>query len=113
MDKTLPINKPNRRTVEMLFSDLLRGDRDDCRYRQYSKLCEELDDLKDKLLSCKKYMALERRRKAAYRKWDDVSTKRHEAVLSVKRMYLARGLTPAVQKAIDKLLEDIKKIEQP
>ena len=104
MAKPTPIDKPNRRTVEMLFCDLLRREDNDPLYAAYDKARCEVDSLKEKLLDNKRLKILKRRLEAAHSKWWDYRHSIGREVTRVKRLYLAKGLTPEVRKEIDKLL---------
>jgi hypothetical protein len=103
------VDKPNRRTIEMLFSDLLsERSCEDPLYAAYQRLDTELEELKKRLLNVPAVKRLQRLERAAH---DRYSTRREfvrKRTTEVKRLYLAHGLTPTVMRAITQLLKDLK-----
>lgn len=108
MSKPLPLDKPTRRGIDELFRDLRNFggySSESPLYAEYGKLKEELEKLGEELLSCPSYRTLRKKKDNAYQKWRIATTQLEIKLGEVRRDYLAKGLTPAVQNEINKLVE--------
>ncbi len=112
--KPAAIDKPTRRTVEMLFRDYLQdwNRRDDPLEAAYNAARAKEDALEEKLLNNKKLKALKLARERAYSVMYGKRQKVKKLVYAVREQYLARGLTPAVHRQIIKMIETIDKIRR-
>ncbi len=98
---------PSRRTVEALFRELSHvrwGDHGD---GEYNLLTEELRKLKDRLTDTPEVRDLELRIDTLNEKTNRERMEKEEKVRNVRQKYFAHGLTPAVVKDIQKLVEEI------
>jgi microcompartment protein CcmL/EutN len=94
---------PTRRTVEALLREMSGG-----RYRESKDsivLRRAKEELEKKLTDTPEMQDLERRISEAYQKERDEDRERNAAVEKVRRAYYARGLTPAVVKMVQDLVD--------
>ncbi len=107
MAKPLPLDKPTRRSIESLFRELLsyNDERDNTLHNRYQELDKELEELKDKLLSCKKYKALERRVGIAYRAYSKKNSAERVAVSNLRKYYQVNGITKKLIADLNKLIK--------
>lgn len=103
MAKPLPIDKPTRSGILQLLESLRHYP--DYRHSEFHHLDEELDRLRNKLLNVKKYKDLEERKDKARAEWDTAHTVLQVEVRRVRNLFLSKGLTPAIQKELDELVE--------
>lgn len=108
--KPLPIDKPTRRTVEELFRSTRRG------YDRYSdlvyrRLCDEERELEARLLDVPEMRELKERQGRAREAHNKLEKQIDARVDQVHRLYLSRGLTPAVRKKLDELVEFVNSQE--
>lgn len=105
------LEQPNRRTVENLFSDLLRGSMlqdHSSSHAEYKKVSAEEDELEEKLLNNPALKKLKVKRHRAWSRWNTEEREFKKRAIELKMEYQAKGLTPDVRKKILKLIEDIK-----
>ena len=101
--KALPIDKPTRRTIEALFRELQdEGGRE--LQNRANEAYRELQALEARLLKNPAYLRLYKRYDALHRRASDQRDKIRAEVRRVRLLYQAKGLTPEVQKEIDKLV---------
>lgn len=106
-----PLDQPSRRTIDLFFSDLLRGrllEEYSSAHAEYDKAREEERELEEALLDNPQLKRLKGKRKRAWNKWYDVERKFKQRVIELKLEYQVKGLTPDVKKKVIKLVEDIK-----
>jgi len=102
--------KPNRRMVEQLLRELARGrswDEPECSRERSVKLSEEYVALRDELLSDPRLLKLEAELEKLRREEKKLSDRRHVKLRRVRQKYLANGVTPAVLRALDEIVEEL------
>lgn len=99
---------PSKRMIESLLKELGR-ELDSKHYDEYVRLGHEMDELTEKLTDVPQMRKLKRAREAAYTKYRKAADGRSNKVRDVRRMYLSKGLTPQVLKAIDVLVKELGK----
>lgn len=105
--KPVPLDKPNRRTIEMLFRELLqrRHDQDNPLDAKYDELRRQCDDLEAKLLDNAKLKRLNRLRDAAYLRSYKANREFTDRVKTVRNQYLAGGITNKLLAELTKLIK--------
>ncbi len=74
----------------------------------YDKICEDCDDLETKLLDNKKLKALKMKRESLRAVVQRRKELHQNQLNKVRNRYLANGLTPAVLKGINALLDSVE-----
>lgn len=102
-----PVDIPTRGSVEKLFREIRDHHGYGVRYEdsKHRKLEKELDELRDRLLSDRRYAALEKKFEASKAEYYSHDNKVRNELFRVRTLYLSKGLTPAVRKEIDKLVK--------
>jgi hypothetical protein len=105
------MDRPNRRTIENLFSDLLRNrllEEHSSLHEEYKQLQREEDALEEYLLDNPKLKRIKKRRSEAWDKWYRFEREYRKRAVELKMEYQVKGLTPDVQSKMLKFIEDIK-----
>lgn len=111
--QTNPLDKPNRRTVEQLFRELLTSslrERDELE-AEYDKARDLERALEEHLLDNKRLKLLRKRRERAYVRLENKRRRIKDAVRPVKDLYLANGLTESVLAKINRMLVQVERIK--
>jgi hypothetical protein len=112
MSKPTPINKPTRTSINALLSELVRTYAERW-WESACKVTEEADALEKKLTDVPELKRLRKQAKALRAEHREQSKIMTQKVLKVRRLFQANGLTPAVQRAIDELVEEANKDASP
>lgn len=99
------LDQPTKGSIEKLFRELHVTDVKE--YAEMQSLNRQLDELEKKLLDVPEYLELKRRKDEASRAYYDKRNELMKKIGRVRRKYLARGLTPAVRKEIEELVEEV------
>jgi len=105
---TAMIDKPSRRTIEMLFRDLFEVNRR-ISNRESSEVYAQMDALEEQLKRSPKYRRLRDKYDKLSHSERDRDRVRTERIRAVRNRYLAEGLTPAVQKLVNALVKEFSK----
>ena len=104
------LSKPTIRGIQMLFRDLAGsnyGDDNSKEYQEYKRCQDAEEEIRARLLNVTEMRRAEKAKEDAQERWHKAARERREKIAAVRRQFYAKGLTPAVAKKIEELVDSL------